>query len=201
MNTEYAIPNVNALAARWWVPVVRGVAAILFGILALTIPKLGLLTLIILWGTYALVDGVLNVMQAAWRGRAGRTWGWLLFEGIVSVAAGVAAFVWPDITALALLSLIAVWAMVTGIAEIAAAIVLRRQISGEWLLVTSGVLSFAFGALVLLFPGAGALALVWWIGAYAIAFGALLIGLGVRLNRWRRAGERPSPTGGMPTPA
>lgn len=201
MNFDYESPNVNALAARWWVLLVRGIAAILFGILAMVAPGFGLLTLLILWGTYALVDGVFNLILAARGARAGRRWGWLLFEGIVSIAAGVLTFVWPGITALVLLTVIAVWAVMTGVAEIAAAIRLRRQISGEWWLVTSGILSIVFGVLMFVFPGAGTLALVWMIGAYAIVFGALLIGLSLRLHRWGRSHERPIPTGGMPTPA
>jgi uncharacterized membrane protein HdeD (DUF308 family) len=201
MSSDYAIPNVSALAARWWVLVIRGAAAILFGILAVAVPRISLFALVMLWGAYALVDGVFNLMLAARGARAGRRWGWLLFEGILSIAAGVVAFAWPGITALVLLALIGFWAVLTGIAEIAAAIRLRRQIRGEWLLATSGILSIAFGVLVLLFPGAGALALVWMIGAYAIVFGGLLIGLGVRLKRWGRPRERPIPTGGMPTPA
>lgn len=201
MNADYANLNVNALAARWWVLVIRGIAAILFGILAIVVPGASLLALVIIWGVYALVDGVFSLILAARGARAGRSWGWLLFGGIVGIAAGVVAFAWPGITAMVLLFVIAFWAVLTGIAEIAAAIWLRREISGEWLLVTSGILSIIFGVLLLLFPGAGALAVVWMIGAYAIIYGALLIGLGVRLHRWDRSHERPLPTGGTPTPA
>lgn len=203
MKSDFlASPNVSTLAARWWVLVVRGVAAILFGILAIVMPGISLFLLIILWGAYALVDGVLNLILAARRARAGRSWGWLLFEGIVSVGAGVVTFAWPGITGLVLLFVIAVWAVLTGIARIVAAIGLRRQISGEWLLATSGVVSIAFGVLLMLYPASGALALVWMIGAYAIVFGVLLIGLGLRLNHWRRrAGEGPIPAAsGTPTP-
>lgn len=200
MPTEYASPNVSMLAARWWVPVIRGVAAILFGVLCLTQPGISLLALVTLWGAYALVDGVFAVVHAIRRGRAGGSWGWLLFEGIVSIAAGVFTFAWPAITATVLLALIAVWAIVTGIAEIVTAIRLRREIRGEWALVASGVLSVAFGVLMFVYPGAGTLAVVWLIGAYAIVFGMLLVAFGVQLNRWRRTGERTMPTGGAPTP-
>lgn len=189
MSSEYTGPNVSALnvsalAARWWVPVIRGVAAILFGVLAIVAPGTSLLALVILWGAYALVDGVLNLMLATRRSGTGQSWGWLLFEGLVSVAAGVLTFAWPRMTALALLTVIAVWAVLTGTAKVVTAIGLRRQISSEWTLAVSGVLSILFGVLLLLRPGAGALALVWMIGGYAIIFGALLIGLGFRLNRW-----------------
>lgn len=201
MNAEYASPNVGALAARWWVLVVRGIAAILFGIVALVAPGPSLLALVMFWGAYALVDGIFNLANAVRGAHAGRRWGWLLFEGLVSIGAGVLTFAWPRITALALLTLIAVWALLTGIAEIAAAIRLRRQIRGEWLLATGGVLSIVFGVLLLASPGAGALALVWMIGGYAILFGVTLFALGLRLNRWSRAVGRPFPAGGTPTPA
>jgi uncharacterized membrane protein HdeD (DUF308 family) len=200
MNTDLLRLSVATLADRWWMPVVRGVVAILFGVVALFMPGISLLALVVLWGAYALVDGVVNVAHAFKRARGGTSWGWLLFEGLVSVAAGVVTFLWPGITALALLVVIAVWAVITGVAEIAAAIRLRKQITDEWLLGLSGALSIAFGVILLLRPQAGAVALVWLIGAYAIAFGALLIGLGMRLYRWHRGAERQLPTGGVPTP-
>jgi len=183
MSPDPATELVDQLAARWWAPVIRGVAAILFGALAIAMPRAGLAALVILWGAYAIVDGVFNVVLSAQRGAAGLRWGWFLFEGLVSIAAGILTFVWPQMTAFVLLYLIAAWAIVTGIAEIAGAVALRRAISGEWLLALSGVLSIAFGVLLFARPGAGALAVVWIIGAYAIAFGALLVGLGLRLQR------------------
>lgn len=192
MASDYTSASVSALAERWWVLEIRGVAAILFGILAIVAPGTSLLALLILWGAYALVDGVFNLILAARRGRAGQSWGWLVFEGIVSIGAGVLTFAWPGMTALILLVVIAVWAVLTGIAKIATAIRIRRQVSGEWMLAVSGVLSILFGVFLLLSPGAGALALVWVIGAYAIIFGALLIGLGLRLHRWGRSLARPT---------
>ena len=150
-----------------------------------------LLALVLLWGAYAVIDGTFTVMIAAHRGRAGESWGWLLFEGLIGIGAGIMTFVWPGITTLALLAIIAVWAVLTGVAEIAAAIRLRRAISGEWFLALSGVLSVVFGVLLFARPGVGALTVVWMIGAYSIAFGALLVGLGLRLHRW----------GASPTPA
>lgn len=197
---NYVSLSVGDMAARWRMLVVRGVAAVLFGTLTLITPKISLLALVMLWGAYALVDGVSNLVLATRGARAGFRWGWLAFEGVVSIAAGVVTFVWPGITAIALLALIAAWAVVTGIAEIAAAVWLRREIRGEWLLATSGVLSIAFGVLLIVYPRSGALALAWLIGAYAVAFGALLISLGVRLKRWHRAEERSFPTGGAPLP-
>ena len=185
MNSENS-GALSALLPRWWMLVVRGIAAVLFGIIALTMPKLSLFALVTLWGAYAIVDGIFAVMLAALRGRAGWNWGFWLFEGVVGIGAGIATFVWPGMTALVLLSVIAVWAVLTGIAEVAVAIWLRREIRGEWLLGTSGVLSIAFGVLLLARPEAGALAVVAIIGAYAIVFGALLVALGVQVNRWGR---------------
>lgn len=192
--------NIDQLAERWWALVVRGVAAILFGALTFALPGISLLVLLILWAAYALVDGVLNLVLAARGARAGRRWGWLLFEGIVSIAAGVVAVVWPGITAWALLMVIAAWAVVTGVAEIAVAIRLRRQLEGEWLLALGGVLSIAFGVALVAYPSAGVLAVLWMVGAYAILFGVLLIGLGWRLHAWHRA-EHPGTHGGLPSKA
>jgi uncharacterized membrane protein HdeD (DUF308 family) len=201
MNSTFIGAGLDALTERWWVPVIRGIAAIVFGVLALVSPAIGLFALVIMWALYALADGVFNLMLAGHAGRAGTRWGWYLFEAIVSIAAGVLTFVYPGITAMVLVFVIATWAILTGVIEIAAAIELRHVVRGEWMLALAGVLSVAFGVLLFAFPGAGALALVWLIGSYAIVFGLLLIGLGVRLRRWGREGERVIPTGGVPTPA
>jgi uncharacterized membrane protein HdeD (DUF308 family) len=203
MDTVYTTSNANvtALAARWWVPVLRGLAAILLGVLAIVLPGPSLLALLLVWGAYAVADGILSLVLSLRGARAGRRWGWLLFEGIVSLAAGLLTFVWPGMTALALLILIAARALVAGVAAIAAAIRLRRQINGEWLLAASGLLSIALGVILIAAPGAGALAIVWTIGCYALVFGALLIAFGLRLQRWDRAEDRGIRPGGAPTPA
>ncbi len=200
-NTTMIGGALDALSARWWVPVIRGLAAIIFGVLALIAPSIGLLALVIMWGVYAIADGVFNLVLATRAGRAGGSWGWYLVEGLVSIAAGVVTFAYPGITALVLLFIIAAWAIVTGIAEIAAAVELRRLVSGEWMLALAGVLSIAFGVLLFAAPGAGALAVVWLIGGYAIVFGVLLVGLGVKLHRVHRETGRAFPTGGVPTAA
>jgi len=193
---------VDTLAERWWILVVRGIAAIVFGILTFTAPQSSLFALVILWGAYAIVDGVFALMLAARSGRAGERWGWMLLEGLVGIGAGVATFMWPQITGLVLLTLIAFWAVLTGVAEVAMAITLRREIKGEWFLALSGLLSMAFGVLLVASPGRGALALAWTIGAYALAFGVMLIALGVKLRRWARSGEHPLPGRGVrPTTA
>ena len=186
------------LVERWWALVLRGLAAILFGILTFIWPGVSLYTLVLLFGVWAVVNGGFIVAAGVRAARGEQRWGWLVFEGVASIAAGVLAFIWPDITALALLILIAAWALVSGVAEIATAIRLRKYIRGEWLLALTGVLSIAFGVLLLLFPASGALAVVLWIGAYAIVFGALMVALGFRLRSWRRDFERRVPSRGHP---
>jgi uncharacterized membrane protein HdeD (DUF308 family) len=200
-NMNGATPILNPITHRWWTWVLRGLAAILFGILAWIAPGPSLLFLVILFGAYALVDGFMNLARAAGQARHDEPWGALVAEGIVSIIAGAVTLFWPRITGLALLFVIAAWAIVTGIAEIAAAIRMRKEIRNEWLLMLSGLLSVAFGVFLFVYPGAGALALIIWIGAYAVVFGGLLIGLGVRLHSLAQAPTRRLPTGGIPTPA
>jgi uncharacterized membrane protein HdeD (DUF308 family) len=176
----------DTLTRHWWVLAVRGALAVLFGLLALIWPGITVLALVLLFGAYALVDGVMALYTALFdRGRTGGRGGWLVLEGVAGVLAAIGAFVWPGITALVLLYLIAAWALVTGVAEILAAIRLRREIEGEWLMILSGALSILFGLLAFLFPGAGALAVVWLIATYAIAFGVVMVILAFRLRRHR----------------
>jgi uncharacterized membrane protein HdeD (DUF308 family) len=186
------------LAERWWTLVLRGVAGVIFGILTFVWPKASLFALVILFGVYAVVNGAFDLALAARRRAGEERWGSLVFEGIVSIVAGALTLFWPGITALVLLFVIGAWAIVTGIAQVIAAVRLRKHIRGEWLLALTGVLSIAFGVLLFLFPGAGALAVVIWIGAYAIVFGALLIALGVRLRSWARTSTREAPPGAVP---
>jgi uncharacterized membrane protein HdeD (DUF308 family) len=178
--------GVDALTDRWWVLVVRGVVAIAFGALTFAAPRSSLLALVILWGAYALVDGLFALMLASWRGRAGLRWGWWALQGIVGIAAGIAAFAWPRAIGAVLLTVVGAWAIVEGVSAIAEAVRLRRAVEGDWLLAAVGVLSVAFGVLVLAYPRSGALAIVWTIGAYAIIAGALLVGFGLRLFAARR---------------
>ena len=176
--------DVRAQAQNWWAFVVRGVVGIIFGVLTFVWPGLTLAALIILFGAYALVEGIFNVISAI-RGVGAKPRWLLAIEGVVSIAAGVVTFAWPGLTALVLAYVIAGWAIVTGALEIAAAIRLRERIQGEWALVVGGILSILFGLLMAAAPAAGALALVLWIGAYAVVFGALLVAVGLRLRRWR----------------
>ncbi len=174
------------LSRYWWTLAVRGGLAALFGLAALIWPGITLRVLVWLFGFYAVVDGLLALAALLVGGRlaSGRR-GWLLFEGVVGIAAGVFTFLWPRITALVLLYLIAAWAVVTGLLELAAAVILRRELRGEWLLALAGVLSVAFGILLAVRPGEGAIAIVSVIGVFAIVFGAALLVLGLRLRRLR----------------
>jgi uncharacterized membrane protein HdeD (DUF308 family) len=169
------------ILTNWWGLVLRGLAAVLFGVLTMVVPGLSLAALVYLFGAYSIVEGAINV-ASAFRARQGQSRWWvLLVEGLVSVVAGVIAFVWPGITALALVVVIAIWALLTGILEVVAAVRLRKQVRGEWLLALGGILSIALGVLLLVNPAAGALAMILWIGAYELLFGLLLILLGVRV--------------------
>ena len=180
---------VEVLARNWGFVVFRGVAALLFGGLTLFMPAIGLATLILVFGAYALVDGVFAVVSAIRDRRSEPRWVALMFGGLAGIAIGLITFFMPGVTALVLLYLIAGWAVVTGIAEIVVAIRLRKVITGEWLLVVAGVLSVVVGVLLGLFPGAGALAVTLWIGAYALVLGVMLVALGLRLRRWLRRSQ------------
>ena len=175
------VVDVDSLSRNWWAVSLRGLAGILFGIITFIAPGISLAALVLLFGAYAFADGVLAIVTAI-RRRGNDRWGMLLLEGLVGVAAGVLTLLWPGITALALLYVIAAWALVTGGFEIAAAIRLRKVITGEWILALSGILSMALGVLLIVAPGPGALAVVIWIGAYAFVFGVLLFALGLRIK-------------------
>ncbi len=179
--------------SSWWALVLRGIAAIAFGALAFFWPGITLTALVFLWGAYAIVDGIFAIAAGVKTSDGHKRWWVLLLEGILSIAAGVLAFVIPGITALVLLMLIAAWAIVTGAFEIGAAIQLRKYITGEWLLALAGIASVLFGVALFLNPSAGALAVVWLIGAYAIVFGILLIALGLRLHSLVKSVDRMSP--------
>lgn len=176
----------NAVAEHWWAFALRGVAAVIFGILAFVWPGVTLGALVLLWGAYALVDGVLDLVGAF---RTGHNHRWLLvIEGIVGIAAGIVAFVWPGITALVLLYIIAAWALITGVLEIIAAIRLRQVIDNEWFMILSGIASIIFGIILVVAPGTGALALIWVIAAYAIIFGIIELALAFRLRGFSQQG-------------
>ena len=186
------------LATNWWSLVIRGVVAILLGIMALAWPGITLGAMVLLFGAYALIDGVVS-LAGVWRAsKAHERWGALLFEGFVGIAAAIVTIAWPGITLLSLVYVIAAWAIITGILEIVAAIRLRKHIAHEWLLAVGGAASILFGILVMGFPITGALVMAIWWGVYALFFGATLIGLGLRLRAWSRTGGSTAAAAGYP---
>jgi uncharacterized membrane protein HdeD (DUF308 family) len=180
------VVDVDTLSRNWWAVLLRGIAGILFGVITFLAPGISLTTLVLFFGAYAFADGVLAIASAIMRRGTTDRWWMLLLEGLAGIAAGVVTLFFPGITALVLLYIIAAWALVTGVLEIVAAIRLRKAITGEWLLALSGLASIALGVLLVIAPGAGALALVLWIGAYALVFGALLVALGLRLRSYAK---------------
>jgi len=179
----------HTLATNWWALALRGLVAVLFGLLTFILPGITLVTLVLLFGAYALADGIFNVI--AFFRVASHQWA-LLVEGVIGIIAGILTFALPAITAIVLLYLIAFWAIFTGIFEIIAGIRLRKAITNEWLLLVMGALSVLFGVLILFAPGAGALAIVLWIGAYALVFGVFLLALAFRLRGHRHLIVQPT---------
>lgn len=169
------------LARHWWIFTVRGALAIIFGILALVWPAITLVVLAIVFGAYALADGIFATIGAV-RATAGHRTP-LVLEALVGIAFGVLTLAWPRATVLALALLVGAWAVITGVAGIAAAVRLRQQLQGEWLYILSGAVSVLFGVLVLFWPASGALAIAWLIGLYAIVFGILMIGASIRIRQ------------------
>jgi uncharacterized membrane protein HdeD (DUF308 family) len=174
------------LARNWWSLVLRGVVAILVGIVTFAWPGITVGALVLLFGAYALLDGILSLTGAWKASRAHERWGALVLEGIAGLVAAAITVLWPGITTVALVYVIAAWALVTGVFEIAAAVRLRQYIAGEWLLILSGIASILFGFLAIVLPLAGALAIALGIGIYAVVFGTLLIVLGFKLRNWSR---------------
>jgi len=171
------IPIIQDFARHWWVLLLRGLLAVIFGIMAFMLPGITLSTLVLLYGVYSLVDGVAALVI----GSRARAWS-LVLAGILGVLVGVLTFVFPGITAYWLLILIAAWAIFRGVLEIVTAIQLRRELTNEWMPILGGVLSIVVGFCLVFNPAAGALAMVWLIGAYALVFGVFLIVLSFRLR-------------------
>jgi len=181
------------LGRAWWMLILRGAVALLFGTLALFWPGLTLLLLITLFSVYAIVGGIVAIVAAIRYRVTHRGWWVPLLLGICSIAAGAIAVLVPGITTLVLVAVIGANAMITGVFDLIAATRLHRRMRNAWMLVLTGVLSVLFGIFVLLFPGAGALALVWLIGVYALFTGALLVVLGITARAWHQDGLTAEP--------
>jgi len=178
----------ETLRHNWWFLALRGLAAVIFGVVAFAWPGITLLSLIWLFGAFALVNGILSLVLATKAPKGYPRFGSLILGGLLGILAGLLTFVMPGITALGLLILIAAWALVTGILEIVAAIKLRKTITGEWMLILAGLASVAFGILLILQPAAGALVMVLWIGAYALVLGILLFVLAFKMRSLGKEG-------------
>ena len=172
------------LARSWWMVALRGLAGVLFGVVAVVWPAITLTALVLLFGAYALVDGIFTAIAALRCRSECDQWWLLLVEGLIGVALGILALIWPGITALALLYLIAAGAVATGVLEIVVAIVLRSEMRNEWLLILGGIILVIAGLIMVIWPQAGALAVLGIIAASAIFFGVLLIALAFRLRGW-----------------
>ena len=184
------------LARNWWAVALRGVFAILFGVIALLVPGATILSLVLLFSAYMLVDGLFGIVAAVRAARKGERWGLLIFEGLLNIAVGIVAFLWPGLTAVAFVVLLAAWSLVSGGLMLGAAFRLTRE-HGRWWLVFGGLVSIVFGVLLAIAPVIGAVVLTWWLGAYALAFGIALLVLAFRLRAHkddrRTAGLSPTP--------
>ena len=181
MKSELAVDLARTLARHWWVVLLRGLVAIAFGVLTFTQPAISLAALLLFFGAFVFADGLLHVWTAISDKERENRW-LLLLGGLLGIGVGLLAFLTPGLTAIAVLFYIAIWAVATGLLDIVAAVRLRKEIEGEWLLGLGGLSSVAFGVVLLARPGTGALAVLWIIAAYAVAFGVILTLLSFRLK-------------------
>lgn len=186
----------SVLAQNWWVVALRGVLGIAFGVIALIWPGITLLSLVLLFSAYMLVDGILAIVSAVRAARSGHRWLLLVAEGLLRIAVGVLAFLWPEITVLAFVIIVAAWSIVSGSMMVAASLRLNRAYGRGWMGI-SGFVSVVFGILLIAAPPVGALILTWWIGIYAAVFGVILLVLAFRL----RARRHDHPQSAAPQPA
>lgn len=182
-----SMPGVSTLASNWWALALRGVVAILIGVIAFTLPTVTLTALVFLFGAYALVDGVLAIAAAIRGLREHERWGWMLLSGIAGIVVGLVAFFMPGIGALTIIWLVAAWALATGALEIGAGIRLRKLIEGEWMLILAGVLSVILGVVIAMRPDVGAAVIVTWIGIYALFAGIVTLALAFKIRKWGHA--------------
>jgi uncharacterized membrane protein HdeD (DUF308 family) len=187
MTTHFAA--VLLLAQLWWAFILRGVLGILFGVVVIIFPGIGLAAIILLFAAWALIGGASSLI-GAWRSRGRREWWVGIFEGLAGLAAGVVAILLPDLTALALLFIVAGWAIVTGVLQIWMAIRLREQISGEVWMGLSGLISILFGLVLVIFPGTGILSVLLLVGFFSILMGVPMVLLGWRLRGLHAQAQR-----------
>ena len=180
------LPQIAGRSSNWWALALRGLAGILLGMLAFSWPAITVAAVVTLFGLYALMDGVFSIIAALRGVRENERWGWMLVEGIAGVLAGLVALFMPLLGAIALVWIIALWAIVTGALEMGAAFRLRKIIEGEWMLMLVGVLSLALGLLIVLQPTVGFAVIATWIGAYALVAGSVTLVLAFRVRKWAR---------------
>jgi uncharacterized membrane protein HdeD (DUF308 family) len=169
------------LAQNWWAVALRGVFAVLFGLIALAVPGATILSLVLFFSAYMLVDGIFGIVAAVRAARQGERWGLLILEGLANIAVGLIAFVWPGLTAIAFVLLLAAWSLISGGLMLGAAFRLS-QAHGRWWLALGGLVSIVFGVLLVMAPVLGAVVLTWWLGAYALIFGIALLVLAFKLR-------------------
>jgi len=184
------------LVRNWWALALRGVAAVLFGLIAFLMPGVTLTAMVLLFGAYSLVDGVFAIIAGIRAAERHERWWPFALEGLLSIVVGAIAFLMPTAAAFALLFVVAAWAILTGVIRIGAAIRLRKEIRGEWMLILNGALSVLLGILIIVIPGAGLVTLIWWLGAYATIYGITLITLALKLRAHRNRLGSGRPVGG-----
>jgi uncharacterized membrane protein HdeD (DUF308 family) len=176
---------IETLKRHWWVPVIRGIAAIVFGVIAFTHPVMAIATLVLFFGAWVLIDGIFRIFGAIKHRGSDSDWAWQLVIGLIGIIVGFLTFHAPQVTALALVIYIAAWALMIGASEIVMAVKLRHEIKGEWFLILMGLASIVFAVLLLWNPVAGAAAVIWLIAWYAVVLGILAIFFGFRLKTLR----------------
>jgi len=171
---------------NWWVFALRGLFAIIFGVLALVLPEITLISLVLMFGVFALLDGILDLVVGFATTSTNKRWWAKILEGLLGIGVALLTFIWPNITAIVLLYFIAAWSVIMGFMEIIAGIQIRKEIEDEWRMILSGAISVLFGIVLFIYPGASAISMVWLIGIFTVFFGVLLISLGFRLRKLGR---------------
>lgn len=188
----------KSLADHWWVVFVRGLCAVIMGILAVMLPGITLVSLLMVYGVFAIADGITAIWIGLKARHERRIWWEMVISGALAIFAGILVSAWPGLTAMIFVIMIGVFAIMRGVMEIVAAIQLRKVIDDEWMLILSGIISILFGGMLVAKPGEGAIAMVLLIGAFMIAIGAMTIGLALRLRhisrRWHEHGHASFPT-------